>query len=197
LALVAAREDHRLFPDLLPFSGAPLEEDPWGGPPEPAGEASTEEEQPAETNAKQRAFTMEDLVASHIPTLSAGRELNVENRRAAELASGPGEVAVIPFFKDITDQDDEIQVENTEPTVDNKITSGQMKAVACNRVCKRSATAVAAQLSGEDPVGEIVAQMTQRRLKQPQKTLLHGSSTTGPGASNRPHSWWRFPCRQG
>ena len=96
----------------------------------------------------------------------------VDNPKAAELASGPGEVATIPFFKDITDQDDEIQVENAEPTVDNKITSGQMKAVACNRVTKSSATAFSAQLSGEDPVGEIVAQMVQRRLKQRQKTLL-------------------------
>ena len=41
-----------------------------------------------------------------------------------------------------------------------------------NRVCKSSATAFAAQLSGEDPVGEITAQMVQRRLKQRQKTLL-------------------------
>ena len=96
----------------------------------------------------------------------------VDNPKASELASGPGEVATIPFFKDITDQDDEIQVENAEPAVDNKITSGLMKAVACNRVCKSSATAFSAQLSGEDPVGEISAQMVQRRLKQRQKTLL-------------------------
>ncbi len=96
----------------------------------------------------------------------------VDNPKASELASGPGEVAVIPFFKDITDQDDELQVENAEPTVDNKITSGQMKAVACNRVTKNSSTAFAAQLSGEDPVNEMISQMVQRRLKQRQKTLL-------------------------
>ena len=96
----------------------------------------------------------------------------VDNPKPTELASGPGEVATIRFFKDITDQDDEIQVENTEPTVDNKITSGQMRADACNRDCKSSATAFAAQLSGEDPVDEIVAQMAQRRLKRRQKTLF-------------------------
>jgi hypothetical protein len=96
----------------------------------------------------------------------------VDNPKATELASGPGEVATIPFFRDITDQDDELQLENAEPTIDNKITAGQMRAIACNRVCKSSATAFSAQLSGEDPVGEIVAQMVQRRLKQRQKTLL-------------------------
>ena len=96
----------------------------------------------------------------------------VDNPKAAELASGPGEVASIPFFRDITDQDDELQVENQEPAVDNKITAGLMKATACNRVTKNSATAFSAQLSGEDPVGEIVAQMVRRRHKQRQKTLL-------------------------
>ena len=32
----------------LAIQGAPLEENPWGSPPEPAGEESTEEEAPAE-----------------------------------------------------------------------------------------------------------------------------------------------------
>jgi len=114
--------------------------------------------------------TMREKQATFPVLLNSG--VVVDNPKASELASGPGEVATIPFFKDITDQDDEIQVENAEPAVDNKITSGLMKAVACNRVCKSSATAFSAQLSGEDPVGEISAQMVQRRLKQRQKTLL-------------------------
>jgi len=105
--------------------------------------------------------TMREQQAT-LPSL-LNSEVVVDNLKATGLASGPGEVATIPFFKDITDQDDEIQVENAEPTVDNTITSGQMKAVACNGVCKTSATAFAAQLSGEDPVGEIIAQMAQRR----------------------------------
>jgi len=114
--------------------------------------------------------TMREKQATFPSLLNSGVAL--DNPKASELASGPGEAATIPFFKDITDQDDEIQVEDTEPVVDNKITSGAMKAVACNRVTKNSATAFSAQLSGEDPVGEIVAQMLQRRLKQRQKTLL-------------------------
>ncbi len=114
--------------------------------------------------------TMREKQATFPSLLNSG--VVVDNPKAAELASGPGEVATIPFFKDITDQDDELQVEDTEPQVDNKITSGQMKAIACNRVTKNSATAFSAQLSGEDPVGEITAQIMQRRLKQRQKTLL-------------------------
>lgn len=114
--------------------------------------------------------TMREKQATFPVLLNSG--VLVDNPRASELASGPGEVATIPFFRDITDQDDEIQVENAEPAIDNKITSGLMKAIACNRVCKSSATAFAAQLSGEDPVGEIMAQVAQRRLKQRQKTLL-------------------------
>jgi hypothetical protein len=114
----------------------------------------------------------------------------VNNPKAAELASGPGEVAMIPFFRDITGQDDELQIENAEPLFDNIITAGVMKAIACNRVTKSSATACSAQLSGEDPVGEIVAQMLQRRLKQRQKSLLaifrggFGSAGAAAGAAD-------------
>jgi hypothetical protein len=60
----------------------------------------------------------------------------VNKPKAAELASGPGEVAMIPFFRDITDQDEELQLENAEPLIDNIITAGVMKAVdyGCNDV---------------------------------------------------------------
>lgn len=88
------------------------------------------------------------------------------------LASGPGTSVNIPFFKDITDQADEIQVENTGPTTDNGQPSGQMVAAPCNRVTKNSATALAAAVSGADPVASITSQMTERRLKQRQKTLV-------------------------
>ncbi|MBE7502738.1 MAG: hypothetical protein HS113_21130 [Verrucomicrobiales bacterium] len=109
------------------------------------------------------------------------------NPKAAELANGPGETAVIPFWKDITDQDDEVQKEDTAPAVDNVITAGVMKAVACNRVTKNSSTALAAAVSGGEPVGEMIAQMATRRLKQRQKTLLamlRGAFGSGAGAPN-------------
>lgn len=111
----------------------------------------------------------------------------VANAKAAELASGPGETATIPFWRDITDQEDEIQVENAEPQVDNKITAGLMKCIACNRVTKNSATAFSAQLSGGEPVGEMLAQMATRRLKQRQRTLLailRGAFGSGAGEPN-------------
>ncbi len=67
----------------LAIQGAPLEENPWGSPPEPAGEASTEEEPPPEDNAKQRSFTVADLVAGDIPTVPEGHELKQVNTPSA------------------------------------------------------------------------------------------------------------------
>jgi capsid protein len=67
----------------LAIQGAPLEENPWGNPPEPAGEAATEEESPAETNEKQRSFTVADLVAGDIPTVPEGHELKQVNTPSA------------------------------------------------------------------------------------------------------------------
>ncbi len=39
----------------LAIQGAPLEENPWGSPPEPAGESHRPKRRPAESNEKQRA----------------------------------------------------------------------------------------------------------------------------------------------
>jgi hypothetical protein len=67
----------------LAIEGPPLEENPWGTPPEPAGESSTEEEPPAESNEKQRGFTVADLVAGDIPTVPEGHELKQVNTPSA------------------------------------------------------------------------------------------------------------------
>jgi len=67
----------------LAIQGAPIEENPWGTPPEPAGETSTEEEVPAENNEKQRGFTVADLVAGDIPTVPEGHELKQVNTPSA------------------------------------------------------------------------------------------------------------------
>jgi hypothetical protein len=106
--------------------------------------------------------------------------------QAAALALGAGETATIPFWKDILSQEDEIQVEDTAPVVDHKIATAQMKAIACNRVTQNSATALSAAISGEDPVGEMTAQIAGRRLMQRQKTLLalvRGAFGSGAGAA--------------
>lgn len=110
--------------------------------------------------------------------------------RSAEfdaIATGAGTAANMPFFKDITDQADEIQVENTGPTTDNGQPSGLMACTILNRVTKNSATALSGQVSGSDPVGSIISQLVERRLKQRQTTLislLRGSFGTGAQAAN-------------
>lgn len=106
-----------------------------------------------------------------------------------QIANGGSTSANVPFFKDITDQADEIQVEDTAPTTTNGITSGLQVAPLLNRVTKNSATALAAAVSGSDPVAEILNQLAERRLKQRQTTLLavlrglFGSATTINGAA--------------
>lgn len=87
------------------------------------------------------------------------------------IASGPGTAAKIPFIKDLTDQDDEIQKEDHAPT-NQKAGSGIQNAPILNRVTSNDATALAAAVSGVDVVSEILVQLGLRRLKQRQKTLL-------------------------
>lgn len=89
-----------------------------------------------------------------------------------QIASGPGIAANVPLFRDITDTSDEIQVENTAPTVDNTIGSALQLFAQCNRVTKYSSTALAKQLSGDDPMGAITDQIADTKLKQRQKTLV-------------------------
>jgi len=88
------------------------------------------------------------------------------------IASGAGVSANIPFFKDITDQADEIQVENTAPVTDNGQPSGKMVATILNRQTKNSVTALSGQVSGSDPLGVIISQLVERRLKQRNTTLI-------------------------
>jgi hypothetical protein len=90
----------------------------------------------------------------------------------AAAAEGAGTSVNIPFFKDISDQADEIQVENTAPTTDNGQPGGLQVAAILNRLTKNSVAALAAQVSGSDPVGAIVSQLAARRLKQRQATLI-------------------------
>jgi hypothetical protein len=88
------------------------------------------------------------------------------------VAAGGGITANIPFFKDITDQADEIQVENTGPTTDNGQPSGKMVATVLNRVTKNSVTALSGAVSGSDPLGAIINQLVARRMKQRNVTLI-------------------------
>jgi hypothetical protein len=90
-----------------------------------------------------------------------------------EIASGAGIAANMPFFKDITDDTDDIQVEDTAPTP-GEITSGNQIAPILNRVKSYDVTALSAQVSGAvpDPVGEILSQLTAGRMKRRQRTFV-------------------------
>jgi hypothetical protein len=89
-----------------------------------------------------------------------------------ELASGGGIKTNMPIFKDTTDEDDEIQVEDTAPVNTNGISTVTMVAPILNRVCKNGATALSAAVSGSDPIGIMTQRIAMRRAKQRQKTLI-------------------------
>lgn len=100
------------------------------------------------------------------------------------IASGAGISANVPFYKDITDQADAIQVEDTAPTIQG-LTTGLQVAPILNRETNNRVTALAAQVSGSDPVGEFTNVLTVRRLKQRNATLvaLLRGAFAGLGAS--------------
>lgn len=90
-----------------------------------------------------------------------------------QIASGAGTTTEIPFWTDFTDSSspEEIQVEDTAPST-NSIGHNKMKATIMNRVAKFGATALAAQIVGDDPVAEITAQLGLWRLMRRQDTLI-------------------------
>lgn len=89
-----------------------------------------------------------------------------------QIAAGSGISANVPFLNDITDQGDEVQVENQAPANDNIQPGATQVFPIMNRVKKNSSTALSAQLSGVDPMAAIIDQMTDNRLKNRQKTLI-------------------------
>jgi hypothetical protein len=105
-----------------------------------------------------------------------------------EIASGAGIAANIPFFKDITDDEDEIQVEDTAPT-NGEILSGLQICPILNRVKSYDVTALAQQVSGAvpDPVGEILNKITEGRMKRFQRSfvsVLRGAFGGGSAAKD-------------
>ena len=89
------------------------------------------------------------------------------------LASGGGIIVHLPYFRDISDQADSVQVEQTQPTL-QALGSGLQIAPVMNRESGLASTALAAVIigSGESPVEGIVSQLAIRRQKQRQVTLL-------------------------
>jgi len=102
------------------------------------------------------------------------------------IASGPGVGANVPFLFDITDQSDEVQVEDTAPVNDNAQGGNVQYFPIMNRVKKNSSNGLAKQLSGALPMAAIIDQLVMTRLKNRQTTLvnqLRGMFGTG-GAAN-------------
>lgn len=97
------------------------------------------------------------------------------------IASGGGTSANLPFFKEITEQNEVIQVESTAPTV-QKLTSGVNVAPILNRVWSIGFTALSAAVPGENPVAYAVSQISMLRQKNTMKTaiaLIRGLMGTG------------------
>jgi hypothetical protein len=96
----------------------------------------------------------------------------VRNPQFDEFASGAGTTVNLPYFRDISDQADAPQAENTQPTK-QVIGSGKQIAALLNRETANDATALAAQVSGSQPVEAIVGQLAIRRQKQRQTTMIN------------------------
>jgi uncharacterized membrane protein YkoI len=87
-----------------------------------------------------------------------------------QIASGAGTSAQMPFFKE-PNFEDEIQVESTAPSYNGV---SQIKAVSpiLNRVSSFGASALAAQVSGTDPVGECLRYLGTMRKRQRQASII-------------------------
>lgn len=88
------------------------------------------------------------------------------------IASGAGTAANVPFFKDLTDTAEGIQVELTAPTINNH-TSGTQIFPILNREVSFGSGALAAAVTGEDVVGDITRQLGLARQKRMQVTMLN------------------------
>lgn len=96
----------------------------------------------------------------------------VRPNRLAELASGEGTEANLPFLKDVTDQANEVQVEHTAPNTINGAPGDVCKFPILNRVTKNAWTAMAKNVSGADIMDHVFGSIAQRALKQNQTTLV-------------------------
>ncbi len=95
----------------------------------------------------------------------------VRSDKLTEAAVGAGIAVNIPFLKDITDDADVPQIEDTAPT-NGEITSGKQIAPILNRVKSYDVTGLSAQVSGADPIGAILGQLGARRTKGKQSTFI-------------------------
>lgn len=88
-----------------------------------------------------------------------------------QIASGAGISANIPFFKDITDDSDGVQAEDTAPTP-GEITTATQICTILNREKAYRSTALARQVSGQDPVNAVLQQLAAGRAKRFQSAAV-------------------------
>jgi hypothetical protein len=116
---------------------------------------------------------MQERMATFPSLLNSG--VSVSNPELEAAAQGGGRTVNVPFWKDITDQDDEIQVENAGPANDLGVTAGLQIAPIQRRQTKNSATALSGAIATGNPeagIVNIIESVVARRLKQRQKILL-------------------------
>ena len=89
------------------------------------------------------------------------------------VASGAGITANIPFYKDVSDDLDEIQVQDTAPT-NGELTSGLQVVPILNRVKSYDVTALAGQVSGATPapIDQIFQNIGFGRTKRFQRSVI-------------------------
>lgn len=87
-------------------------------------------------------------------------------------ASGAGTSVNLPFFQDLTDTLDGIQVEATAPSVNN-VGSAQNVAPILNREVAFGSNALAKAVAGKDPVEAITMMLGANRQKRLQRTALN------------------------
>lgn len=96
------------------------------------------------------------------------------NEIVTAAASGPGTAIQIPFIVS-PNHDDELQVQDTAPAM-NKLGSGLQVAAITNRVSTLGGTALAGQLSGVKPGGDLIsvllAEIQSLRKRQRNRTVL-------------------------
>lgn len=91
-------------------------------------------------------------------------EVVIGSKELAEFASGPGTDVNIPFYIE-PNPADQVQKERTAPTI-GKLTTGNQRAAILQRVSPLGATALAKQLSGSDPVAQILGFVVGIRYRQ-------------------------------
>lgn len=110
-----------------------------------------------------------DEAARILPGLITSRAV-IQSPLFDTIASGAGVAANVPFFKDLTDTAEGIQVELTAPSLNNH-TSGTQIFPILNREVAFGSGALAAAVTGSDPVQSIVNQLGLGRQKRMQVTL--------------------------